>query len=111
MVRMREPASHADYSTRTPTWARIRHDRTYTVDVTIFEHVHSCQFCVTDAHLPRISCVSLFDQFHHPWMGTGPTALVRFTRQLGMPALHAAWRQVTGQPVPRGGPGLHHQPP
>jgi hypothetical protein len=26
--------------------------------------------------------------------------LARFTRQLGIPALEEAWRQVTGQPVP-----------
>ena len=33
--------------------------------------------------------------------GTGPTALARLTRQLGLPALEAAWQQVTGQPVPQ----------
>jgi len=36
-----------------PTWARIGHDRTYRVNVTILEHVHSRQFCMTDAHLPE----------------------------------------------------------
>ncbi len=39
--------------TGTPTWAPIRHDRRCKVNMTIFEHVHSRQFCVTDAHLPR----------------------------------------------------------
>jgi hypothetical protein len=38
--------------TGTPTRVRIRHDRTYTVTVTILEHIHSRQFCVTDAHRP-----------------------------------------------------------
>jgi hypothetical protein len=33
--------------------------------------------------------------------GTGPDALARLTRQLGMPALETAWQQVTGQPVPQ----------
>jgi hypothetical protein len=33
--------------------------------------------------------------------GTGPSALARLTRQLGMPALQAAWQQVTGKPVPQ----------
>ena len=48
-----------------------------------------------------IRCVILFEQFPSPMTGTGPTALARLTRQLGMPALEAAWRQVTGQPVPQ----------
>ena len=48
----------------------------------------------------NIRCVTLFDQFPHPLTGTGPSALVRLTGQLGVPALQAAWRQVTGQPVP-----------
>jgi hypothetical protein len=38
--------------TGTPTWARIRHERRCKVNTTIFEHIHSRQFCVTDAHLP-----------------------------------------------------------
>ena len=37
----------------TPTWARIRHDRRCRVNLTLFKHVHSRQFCVADAHLPR----------------------------------------------------------
>jgi len=43
---------------------------------------------------------TLFDEFPGPLTGTGPSALIRLTRQLGMPALEEAWRQVTGQPVP-----------
>jgi tetratricopeptide (TPR) repeat protein len=49
----------------------------------------------------NIRCVTLFDQFPSPLTGTGPAALARLTRQLGTPALEAAWRQVTGQPVPQ----------
>ena len=49
----------------------------------------------------NIRCVTLFDQFPSPMTGTGPTALARLTRQLGMPALQAAWQQITGQPVPQ----------
>ncbi len=49
----------------------------------------------------NIRCVALFSQFPHPQTGTGPAALARLTRQLGMPALEKAWRQVTGQPVPQ----------
>jgi hypothetical protein len=48
----------------------------------------------------NIRCVTLFDQFPSPLTGTGPSALARLTRQLGMPALQAAWQQITGQPVP-----------
>jgi tetratricopeptide (TPR) repeat protein len=47
-----------------------------------------------------VRCVTLFDQFPHPSTGPGPVHLARFTRQLGIPALEEAWRQVTGQPVP-----------
>ena len=49
----------------------------------------------------NIRCVTLFGQFPSPLTGPGPTALARLTRQLGMPALEAAWRQITGQPVPQ----------
>ena len=49
----------------------------------------------------NIRCVTLFDQFPSPLTGTGPSALSRLTRQLGTPALEAAWQQVTGQPVPQ----------
>jgi tetratricopeptide (TPR) repeat protein len=48
-----------------------------------------------------VKCVTLFDQFPHPATRPGPGHLVRLTRQLGMPALEQAWRQVTGQPVPQ----------
>ena len=49
----------------------------------------------------NIRCVTLFGQFPHPMTGTGPDALAMLTRQLGMPALQAAWQQVTGQSVPQ----------
>jgi len=49
----------------------------------------------------NIRCVALFDQFPSPLTGPGPIALARLTRQLGMPALQAAWQQITGQPVPQ----------
>ena len=45
-----------------------------------------------------------FEEFPSPLTGTGPSALVRLTRQLGMPALEEAWRQVTGQRA-AGSPG------
>jgi tetratricopeptide (TPR) repeat protein len=48
-----------------------------------------------------VRSVTLFDQFPHPATGPGPEHLARLTHQLGMPALQAAWRQVTGQPVPQ----------
>ena len=49
----------------------------------------------------NVRCVTLFDQFPSPMTRTGPSALARLTRQLGMPALQAAWQQITGQPVPQ----------
>ena len=49
----------------------------------------------------NIRCVTLFDQFPSPMTRTGPAALARLTRQLGMPALEQTWQQVTGQPVPQ----------
>jgi tetratricopeptide (TPR) repeat protein len=49
----------------------------------------------------NIRCVTLFDEFPSPLAGTGPSALARLARQLGMPALEEAWQQVTGQPVPQ----------
>ena len=49
----------------------------------------------------NIRCVTLFDQFPSRLTGTGPAALARLTRELGTPALEAAWRQVTGQLVPQ----------
>jgi len=48
-----------------------------------------------------IRCVTMFDEFPSPMAGTGPTGLARLSRQLGMPALEQAWREVTGQPVPQ----------
>ena len=45
--------------------------------------------------------MTLFDQFPSPMTGTAPTAVVRLTRQLDMPALQAPWQQVTGEPVPQ----------
>ena len=48
----------------------------------------------------NIRCVTLFDQFPSPLTRTGPTNLARLTSQLGMPALEAAWQQITGKPVP-----------
>ena len=50
-----------------------------------------------------IRCVTLFDEFPSSLTGAaaGPSALVRLTRQLGLPALEAAWQQVTGQPLPQ----------
>ena len=49
----------------------------------------------------NIRCVALFDQIPHPMTGTGPAALARLTRQLGLPALEQAWQHTTGQPVPQ----------
>ncbi len=49
----------------------------------------------------NIRCVTLFSEFPSPLTGTGPAALARLTRQLGMPALEAAWQQATGQPLPQ----------
>jgi tetratricopeptide (TPR) repeat protein len=58
----------------------------------------------------NIRCVLMFEEFPHPMSGTGPTALVRLTRQLGVPALERAWRQITGQALPQDRPRLHRQP-
>jgi tetratricopeptide (TPR) repeat protein len=49
----------------------------------------------------NIRCVTLFDKFPGPLTETGPAALARLTRQLGMSALEEAWQQITGQPVPQ----------
>jgi len=49
----------------------------------------------------NIRCVTLFDQFPSPLTGSGPAALVWLTRQLGQPAMQAAWQQITGQSVPQ----------
>ena len=45
--------------------------------------------------------MTLFDQFPHPADRAPGPALARLTRQLGMPALEEAWREVTGQPLPQ----------
>jgi hypothetical protein len=47
-----------------------------------------------------IRCVTLFSDFPSPLTGTGPSALARLTRQLGLPALEMAWQQAVGQPLP-----------
>jgi tetratricopeptide (TPR) repeat protein len=49
----------------------------------------------------NIRCVTLFGQFPSPLTGSGPIALARLTRQLGMPALEETWQRITGQPVPQ----------
>jgi tetratricopeptide (TPR) repeat protein len=49
----------------------------------------------------NLRCVTLFDEFPSPLTVDGAGALARLTRQLGMPALEAAWQQATGQPVPQ----------
>ena len=49
----------------------------------------------------NIRCVIMFDQFPSPMTGTGPAALGRLTRRLGMEALEQAWRKVTSQAVPQ----------
>ncbi len=49
----------------------------------------------------NIRCVTLFSQFPSPLTRTGPSALARLARQLGMPAVEYTWQQVTGQPLPQ----------
>ena len=49
----------------------------------------------------NIRCVTLLSEFPSPVTDTGPAALARLTRQLGMPALEQAWQQVTGHSVPQ----------
>ncbi len=48
----------------------------------------------------NVRCVALFDEFPSRFTGTGPAALVRLTRQLGLSAVEQAWREVTGQALP-----------
>ncbi len=48
-----------------------------------------------------IRCVTLFAEFPSRMTGTGPSALVRLTRQLGLPVLEQAWHQLTGHPLPQ----------
>lgn len=54
-----------------------------------------------DALALTVRCVSLFGEFPHPMTSTGPEDLVRLTARLGVPALEAAWRAVTGNPLPQ----------
>ena len=54
-----------------------------------------------DALALAVRCVSLFGEFPHPMTSTGPDDLVRLTARLGAPALEAAWRAVTGNPLPQ----------
>lgn len=48
-----------------------------------------------------IKSVNLFDEFPSPLTGLGPSNLARLTRDLGMPVLEEAWREVTSEPVPQ----------
>jgi hypothetical protein len=48
-----------------------------------------------------VRCVTLFGEFPHPMTSTGPDNLVRRTTRLGVPALEATWRAVTGNPLPQ----------
>jgi tetratricopeptide (TPR) repeat protein len=48
-----------------------------------------------------IRCVTQFSEFPSPLTGGGPSTLARLTRQLGMPALEAAWQDVTSEPLPQ----------
>src|SRR5262249_62030082 len=63
----------------------------------------------------NIRAIALFDESPSRLTGTAPTALVRLTRLLGMPALEAAWPQVTGHPLPQAVRDYvtshHHDPP
>jgi len=47
-----------------------------------------------------VRCIALFSEFPHPLTGTGPRALVRLTKTLGIPALEASWQRCTGAPLP-----------
>jgi tetratricopeptide (TPR) repeat protein len=49
----------------------------------------------------NVRCVSLFDEVPSPLTGSGPAALARLARRLGLPALERAWQRVTGQPLPQ----------
>ena len=60
----------------------------------------------------NIRCVTLSSPFPSPLTGTGPAALARLTRQVGMPALEQAWQLVTGEPVPQAiSDYITHHPP
>jgi tetratricopeptide (TPR) repeat protein len=47
-----------------------------------------------------VRCVALFDEFPHPATGPGPSHMARLTAKLGMDALKAAWKEVTGEDLP-----------
>jgi tetratricopeptide (TPR) repeat protein len=49
----------------------------------------------------NVRCVSQFDQVTSPLTATGPAALTRLTRQLGMAALEHIWQQVTRMALPQ----------
>ena len=49
----------------------------------------------------NVRSVTLFGQFPSPLTETGPSALARLTRQLGMLALEQTWQQTTGQALPQ----------
>jgi hypothetical protein len=55
----------------------------------------------SDALVLAVRSVSLFEDFPHPMTSTGPDDLVRLTARLGTPALEAAWRAVTANPLPQ----------
>ncbi len=48
----------------------------------------------------NIRCVALFSDFPSPLTDTGPSALTRLTKQLGLPALETAWQETTNRPLP-----------
>ena len=48
-----------------------------------------------------VRCVTLFAEFPHPLAGPGPEHLARLTAQLGIDAVEASWREVTGSPLPQ----------
>ncbi len=45
-------------------------------------------------------CLALFDEFPHPATVPGPAHLARLTAKLGIDALEATWREVTGGDPP-----------
>lgn len=47
-----------------------------------------------------VHCVSLFKDFPHPLIGPAPQYLAVFTKILGMDALAATWRKVSGKALP-----------
>jgi tetratricopeptide (TPR) repeat protein len=49
-----------------------------------------------------VRCVALFEEFPHPATGPGPAHLARLTAALGIDALAACWRTVTGGELPQG---------